>query len=409
MKISNDIIPYSGKHKTLLYNYYANKLCIINNKLWNSLQAASKHSIKGIALSPSDRERLIESGVIIINEQDYLAKDFRSIYEKKIRSLQYSIQSVYLHITQRCNLNCSYCYNKTNLNLPSKELTLDQLSDIATKFQKLNIRKLILTGGEALLRNDIIEICKLFKERGLFIEVLSNGTLLAERSELFKYIDHIIISLDTLHQQKNERIGLNISQVLSTLSALAPQERKKCSIRSVISRYDLEGWREVKAFCDSHNLNFILNSFIPNSLMDLPLIPPADLEDLYQNGSSDAIGGKRCGASLNTLAINSNGDIYPCQTFINPDMKLGNILLDNIPLLFKSTSVHSLFQNRNVLTVKDCSCCKYKFLCGGGCPVIPYKLYQDLNSAPKPMCAILKHGIDIQLKRILEKYDQKHY
>ncbi len=77
-------------------------------------------------------------------------------------------------ITNRCNLNCKHCYWRESY-AEGEELSKKQFEDIIEeKFIGNNIIQVALTGGEPLLRPEIIE---LFNEKGVSFDIVTNGTL----------------------------------------------------------------------------------------------------------------------------------------------------------------------------------------------------------------------------------------
>jgi radical SAM protein with 4Fe4S-binding SPASM domain len=95
-----------------------------------------------------------------------------------------------LEITARCNNDCRHCY----INLPAndlaakaKELTLDEICDIADQAVSLGSMWCLITGGEPLLREDFSDIYMNLKRKGLLISVFTNCTLIRdEHVALFK-------------------------------------------------------------------------------------------------------------------------------------------------------------------------------------------------------------------------------
>lgn len=89
-----------------------------------------------------------------------------------------------LELTARCNNNCRHCYN----NLPEgdeyaihNELKTDQLVDIIDQAFNLGVLRILLTGGEVLLRKDFFEIYTYIKKKGFLVSVFTNGTLLTNK------------------------------------------------------------------------------------------------------------------------------------------------------------------------------------------------------------------------------------
>lgn len=110
-----------------------------------------------------------------------------------------------LSLTDRCNFRCKYCMPK-GYYLNSRELTYDELYDICVCAVELGIKKIRLTGGEPLLRDDIVGFCKLVSNiNGLEeLTLTTNGSLLAKYCEALKLagVSRINISLDTLKSNR---------------------------------------------------------------------------------------------------------------------------------------------------------------------------------------------------------------
>ncbi|AKG92184.1 putative molybdenum cofactor biosynthesis protein A [Geoglobus ahangari] len=111
------------------------------------------------------------------------------------------VTNLRISVTSRCNLNCFYCHQEGYSS--DKELTPDEISEIAGAFKSLGIRKVKITGGEPLIRKDIVEIVEKLPE---FDEVsmTTNGALLPRYAhELSEAgLDRVNVSLDTLDEEK---------------------------------------------------------------------------------------------------------------------------------------------------------------------------------------------------------------
>ncbi|MDI6738342.1 MAG: radical SAM protein, partial [Nanoarchaeota archaeon] len=80
--------------------------------------------------------------------------------KKKAFSLKTPI-NLTLYVTNKCNANCRHCFYKSELNIEKEEISLSQIEKIA-KTLKHPLATLMLSGGEPFLRNDIVEVCKIF-------------------------------------------------------------------------------------------------------------------------------------------------------------------------------------------------------------------------------------------------------
>lgn len=133
----NYIFYFGNLNKAIKLNYY-NTYCLqqIFSNITNNIIDLSMLCFIGIS-------------------QDYLEKFIRYLVEKKIlfltkESLKQNIQKnssvsctgikqAYLHMTQRCNLNCRYCYNKSNLNKGLRELSTGEWICVIKKLESLGV------------------------------------------------------------------------------------------------------------------------------------------------------------------------------------------------------------------------------------------------------------------------------
>lgn len=121
----------------------------------------------------------------------------RDSYNREINYLR-------LSLTDRCQLKCQYCVPKTGVNYIkcNKLLNIEEINEIVQAFAKLGVKKIKLTGGEPLLRLDLITIVQNIKNIIGVEEVTltTNGVGLSDVIEdLVKAgLDGVNISLDTL-------------------------------------------------------------------------------------------------------------------------------------------------------------------------------------------------------------------
>jgi cyclic pyranopterin phosphate synthase len=125
----------------------------------------------------------------------------RDKYERPILSLR-------ITLTNRCNVNCLYCHHDGMVK-SHEEMTADELYTICKIAKKIGVRKIRLSGGEPLLKKDIVEIVENiasldFKD----ISMTTNGILLEKYAKDLKDagLDRVNVSLDTLNREKFEFI-----------------------------------------------------------------------------------------------------------------------------------------------------------------------------------------------------------
>ena len=122
-------------------------------------------------------------------------------YERPIVSLR-------ITLTNRCNVNCLYCHHDGMVK-SKDEMTADELYTICKIAKKLGVKKIRLSGGEPLLKKDIVEIVQKiasldFKD----ISMTTNGILMEKYAQDLKDagLDRVNVSLDTLNRETFEFI-----------------------------------------------------------------------------------------------------------------------------------------------------------------------------------------------------------
>ncbi|GAB4358011.1 MAG: GTP 3',8-cyclase MoaA [Kiloniellaceae bacterium] len=117
-------------------------------------------------------------------------------------------------VTDRCDFRCVYCMAEDMTFLPKKEiLTLEELDRVCSAFVRQGVKKLRMTGGEPLVRRDIM---KLFRSLSRHLESgeLEELTLTTNASQLARFaheladcgVKRVNVSLDTLDPDKFQAI-----------------------------------------------------------------------------------------------------------------------------------------------------------------------------------------------------------
>src|SRR6267142_4608105 len=86
-----------------------------------------------------------------------------------------------IDVTYRCNLRCVHC-SLWDRPEGEAELTLEEMQDIVLKMKSwLNLPAMDLLGGEAFLRPETMKLIRFAIEQGMFLHIVTNGTMLTER------------------------------------------------------------------------------------------------------------------------------------------------------------------------------------------------------------------------------------
>jgi cyclic pyranopterin phosphate synthase len=264
-----------------------------------------------------------------------------------------SINYLRVSVTDRCDFRCVYCMAEDMTFLPKREiLSLEELDRLCSAFIGLGVRKLRLTGGEPLVRKNVMSLIATLS-RHLRSGALDELTLTTNGSQLAKYagelaalgVKRINVSLDTLDAEKFTRITRwgKLGQVMDGLAA-ARAAGLKIKINTVALKgvnddevFDLIEW----AGKQGHDLTFIevmpmgdiggesrLDQYMPISLLRAKIRTRYRLEDSdYRTGgparyASVAETGQRLGfitplthnfcESCNRVRLTCTGTLFMC-------------------------------------------------------------------------------------------------
>ncbi len=165
-----------------------------------------------------------------------------------VDAFQRRITYLRLSVTDRCDLRCSYCMPERMTFLPKKEvLSLEELYELATGFIARGVTKIRITGGEPLVRRDIIDLFSALGRRLghdlAELTLTTNGTQLAEHAEALARagVRRVNVSLDTLDRAKFADLTRrdSLPQVLEGIAAA-----KAAGIRVKLNAVALKGVNE---------------------------------------------------------------------------------------------------------------------------------------------------------------------
>jgi len=170
-----------------------------------------------------------------------------------IDPFQRAISYLRVSVTDRCDFRCVYCMSENMTFLPKKELlTLEELDRMCSTFIRLGVEKLRITGGEPLVRRDIMTF---FQKIGRHLDsgALKELTLTTNGSQLEKFaqplydagVRRINVSLDTLNEEKFARITRwgRLPQVMRGIDAA-----QKACLRIKLNAVALKGFNEDELF-----------------------------------------------------------------------------------------------------------------------------------------------------------------
>jgi uncharacterized protein len=328
----------------------------------------------------------------------------------------------WLHLTERCNLRCSYCY----LSAGAQDMSLDTgKAAVEATFRSASARgyrqvKLKYAGGEPLLRfsqiSDLHRHAQSLATRqgvGLDGVVLSNGTLLtAAMIETMKALGlRLMISLDGLQavhdQQRLHANGRGSFAEVERAVDLALAHDIVPEISVTVTDRNVEGLPDLAAWLLERDLPFGFNYYREHGcsagksdlrLTEQPMIDGmlrafdvieqnlprrSLLPSLVDHANLAAPHVHPCHAGRNYLVFDTQGRVARCQMQIRHAVDAAGVA-DPLALV-QSDAI--AFQNPAVEAKPACSDCAWKYWCAGGCPLAAWRATGRFD-ASSPNCHI---------------------
>ncbi len=323
---------------------------------------------------------------------------------------------VYLLITERCNLHCTFCIRGKQLG---KELTLDELEHAAW-IGNLHHHDVVITGGEPTVNPEFGKIVNFISKRAKHTIITSNGTmknLISDQFDPYKVLFQI--SIDGPQDIHNKIRGENAFQrSWKTLQMLADRQLNYC-VASVVNRTNMGAMSELAnelkklpglaywklssemPFGDADIKDVITakewNQFVKDIIaiaqvrLNVRKLFPFDLFDKHYEELENSLDKIRtnCGSGKTKCYIYPDMSVYPCTCLT--DFCIGNARENSLEEI-----IHGLQNKRflNYMVEDDARCkeCKYIKFCNGGCIGMSYHFAKRLG-AGDIRCPLLEENV----------------
>lgn len=306
--------------------------------------------------------------------------------------------------THKCNLKCEHCYNEFFAkDAVSEELSTKEGIDMIRQAVQLGLRAILFTGGESLLRSDLLEIVRAAKAKNLLIFLATNGTLIDEDFiKNFKgLVDKINISLDGGSAEKHDKIRSvkgSFNKALKSIKKL--KKHFNVSIAFTAHSNNLDELPSVARIAKENDVSLTIKRYIPvgrgannnltlssldykilvdeaNGLKKVQKVSFSDPFPASSDKKLDLYGG--CLAGIHSLSVDFNGDICICTKL---KLLLGNIKTDPLRKIWDNSKILKQLRNRELKgKCKNCD----RILSCGGCRAAAYAETGDFLSAD-PLC-----------------------
>lgn len=256
------------------------------------------------------------------------------------------LRNVFLHVTKACNLACAYCYFSARKPLPD-ELTTTELTRLWPDLVALRPHKVIFTGGEPLLRPDILDLLRDLRQADPEHHILrclnSNGHLVTPdlARQLVGLADEVRVSLDALPARNDAlrgagnfeaalraletyyAVGFEPKALVTVTTHSLPdlEELLCCLIQKKITRINLNAFRPIgrgkgcgELAANPNDIRAAVRRAWTRCYPDQSFPPEAPQPELCSN----------CGVGF-FLNLMPNGDVFPCHVLTQREFRCGNV------------------------------------------------------------------------------------
>ncbi len=317
------------------------------------------------------------------------------------------LQSAYLHVTDRCNMNCVGCYSRSSARNVIPDLSLDAICSIINKLACAEVETLHISGGEPALRSDLCSIVEHAKATGIArVDLATNGLLAfagLDLSRLASCIDSVSVSVDGLpddsvhavrsEERKDQQLqAIRIPQSQGIDVAMLPTIHAR-NVEDIPAYADLAAKMGVRInysmlSCSACNRDLGRLAFTEDALHRLAEVIVEQASQSSQHDELPALSVRlSCGAGKTTLSVGADGNAYPCHMLQAPEYCMGNLLHNSLDAILASP-VRRELESATVENIDGCSLCDYRYLCGGGCRA--RAAIVDGPHTKDPYCTLLK-------------------
>ena len=344
--------------------------------------------------------------------------------------METKVQAVSWNITRLCNLKCTHCYLPAGFvdtnEFPSgyyrdSELTQSQCFRVIDEIAEINPNiLLILTGGEPLLRPDILKISDYAARTGFLVVMGTNGVLLNDET-VKRMSDHGVagagVSLDAVAPVNHDKFRGMEGAWEGTMNGVEALKRANLDflVQTSVTRWNYDEVPQIVDFAYElgakvFNLYFLVRTGRGKTVMD---ITPAQYERMlstlfelqakyhgkmlvaakcaphykrviYEQQSDSpflqAYPSGTCPCGIYYCRITPEGDLTPCPYM---PVSVGNLKTKSFAKLWNQSKVFQELRDRKLLEGK-CGACEFRDVCGG-CRARAYALTGN-HLAEDPSC-----------------------
>ncbi|MBD5202609.1 MAG: radical SAM protein [Bacteroidales bacterium] len=344
------------------------------------------------------------------------------------------ISAIQFELSSRCNERCIHCYIPNQKKDTGADMPIEKVKSILDEFSAMGGIHVTLSGGEAFLHKDLMDICDYCREKDLKITILSNLIALTDAQvERLKKVNISLIqtSLYSMDPDIHDRITTVKGSFARTKRAIEKLVAADIPVQisCPLMKANYKGYKAVLDYAKSLKIkaqtDYIMmaqadldDSNLANrlSLAETEEVIRAIIENdldyqnitLNQKSLTDDVKFDRerfkqqpvCGVGYDNCCVTVNGDVYPCAGW--QDYVLGNVYKSTLKEIWEESERVKSLRKITQASFPQCVDCEALNFCNR-C------LVRNYNESDGDMMKVPKHFCDIAFlnKRLVEEYENK--
>lgn len=333
-------------------------------------------------------------------------------------------------LTHRCPLHCVYCSNPVELTRPDRELRASEWDRVLKEAAQLGVVQADFTGGEPLVRDDLVELVRAARSAGLYVNLITSGLPLDEKrlEELVAAgLDHFQLSFQgAAEENAAEFSGTRTHARKVQVAKWVKRHRIALTLNFVIHRrnlHDLEAMIELTEELTPSRAEFAHVQYYGWAFANCELLLPTrdqleqSLEilkaaegrmrgrtrieyvvpDYYAKYPKPCMGGW----GNKVLLVKPEGDVLPCHAAnVIPGMTFENVRTSSLGRIWAESKAFQSFRGEDWMS-DTCRTCERRAQDFGGCRCQAFLLAKDA-AATDPVCSLSpdRAGVDAILTRV---------
>jgi len=312
-----------------------------------------------------------------------------------------------LDISNRCNLKCITCFHSIERFSPFPDMTMETFRKILDQAENVSSSITFGNHGEPFLHKDILQMIREVKERGFFLNVINNGTLLsAEKAQALidARVDRVSFSIDSVDPEiypkirRGGKLQRTLFNILNFVRMNYEQGLKVyVNISTVNSRLAFSSKIDIREFFSKLPVHVIYTSDILNFHDMLAIREETKFVQRGYDKITDLKDIPICLNGFDRILIRPNGNVSLCPIDWDSVHILGNIHDAPYTKLWNNDKAQQFRQaliNRDYASIEgDKTMCSY---CDG-------RWVQDVNLRPKAILEMIAGDLH-DTKKDIDKY-----